>query len=62
MRLGIRVFRDVNGISYSLKGNAILGTEIKRTVRSRAVNLGQHFWQSVPVFLRLVNEKLACFG
>ena len=60
MRLDVRVFHDVNGISYSLKGNAIVGTEIKRTVHSQAVNLGQHFWQTVPVFLRLINKKFAC--
>lgn len=62
MRFDVRVFDEVNGISYSLKENAIISTEIKRTVHSSAVNLGQHFRQTVPVFPRFIDKKLACVG
>jgi len=60
MRLDVRVFHDVDRISYCLKRNAVFSKEIKRTVHSQAVNLGQHFWETVPVFLRLINKKCAC--
>src|SRR5437867_2008879 len=61
MRLDVRVSDDVEHISYRLELNAVFSKEIKRTVHSQAVNLGQYFWQTVPVFLRLVNKKCACF-
>jgi hypothetical protein len=34
----LRVFRDVNRISYALKRNPIVSKEIERSVQSRAVN------------------------